>query len=141
MVGQKAKLTALGLGTEMAPSRCREAMPLALMPVTSSVTLPMMFRIIDTPAMSSVLGPPRTAQECTPRAVEVCNEHCVFHTVLPCNCQCLPACCLHGHMLYSSFEVCTLMGSALMIGAVCTVDGIHSVKLNSWKTSVVISIH
>ena len=62
MVGQKAKLTALRLGTDLVPSRWREAMPLTLMPTISSVPLLMIFRVVDTPAKSSVFGPLGTAR-------------------------------------------------------------------------------
>ena len=61
-VGQNAKPTALRLGITAAPSRWRDAMPLMLRPVTSSVPLPMMFRSLVTPAKSRVFGPPGTAQ-------------------------------------------------------------------------------
>jgi len=63
MVGQQAKLKALRFGTFVAPSRWRDAYPLTLKPVISSVPLPMMFTIVATPAKSSALGPPGTAQK------------------------------------------------------------------------------
>ena len=63
MVGQNAKLTALRLGTKLAPSKWREAVPLTLMPTISSVSLLIIFMIVDTPAKSSVFGPLGTAQK------------------------------------------------------------------------------
>jgi hypothetical protein len=61
-VGQKGKSMALRWGTYFAPSRCRDAIPLTFNCLMDSVPLPITFRIFDTPAKSSVLGPFGTAQ-------------------------------------------------------------------------------
>lgn len=69
-MGQKAKLTALRLGTTAVLSRWRDAIPLTLQPSISSLPLPMMFKMDATPAKSSVFGPSSAAQ----RSAAACKE-------------------------------------------------------------------